>query len=135
MDSSARFVVILSPDFLNDTWCDFALNVALEREKNIVFIIYREIKDWEEFKNQKLMKSIVSIKRKLKWPKKQIDRKLDTFYKKLQLQLPPSTQPESHNNSINKNQDKSKDTQDIVIDIPALTQKANTLTEDTPQKY
>ena len=89
MDSSARFVVILSPDFLNDIWCDFALNVALEREKNIVFIIYREIENWEEFENQRIMKSIVSIKCTLKWPRKETDRKLHKFYKKLKLQLPP----------------------------------------------
>ena len=103
MESSARFVVILSPDFLNDNWCDFALNVALEKEKQIVFVVYKEIKNWDEFKNQKLMKSIVSIKRKVAWPKKETDRKLDKFYKKLELQLPSRHNKKAdHTKSLNE---------------------------------
>ncbi|XP_013420232.1 toll-like receptor 2 [Lingula anatina] len=89
MEKSKCCLFVITRNFVKSEWCNFELNTAiskmLDERKNVVILIYLEhIPDKDLPKNLRRLKKHVTH---LKWPNDEGQRKIDIFWKKLQLVL------------------------------------------------
>ncbi|WAR24798.1 TOLL-like protein [Mya arenaria] len=90
IESSRRTIIVLSPEYVKSEWCRMEYQKAqhemLKLKHKIIPILLEDIKDVDTV--DKNLKSLLSSVTYLEWPGSENSKRVDRFWKKLELSLP-----------------------------------------------
>lgn len=116
IESSRRTIMVLSPEYVKSEWCRMEYQKAqhemLKLKHKIIPIV---LEDLSEVKNvDKNLKSILNSVTYLEWPGPENTKKLERFWKKLELSLPKKSTQNSSSLSTSDSSSSSEPISDVI---------------------
>ncbi|KAL4237066.1 TIR domain [Mactra antiquata] len=101
IESSRRTIIVLSPEYVKSEWCRMEYQKAqhemLKLKHKIIPVVLEDISEVNNI--DKNLKSIISSVTYLEWPGSDNSKKVEKFWKKLELSLPKKSTPSTISSS------------------------------------
>ncbi|XP_069126125.1 uncharacterized protein [Argopecten irradians] len=120
IERSRRTIMILSPNYINSEWCRMEYQKAqhemLKMRHKIIPIVLEDVSKCKTM--DKNLKTILSTVTYIEWPGEEDSKKLEKFWKKIELSLPKKRSCDQSSSSSVESTSTSSSTTSIDIDDP-----------------
>lgn len=133
IESSRRTIMVLSPEYVKSEWCRMEYQKAqhemLKLKHKIIPIVLEDISEVKDV--DKNLKSILNSVTYLEWPGQENSKKLERFWKKLELSLPKKSTQSSNSISTSETSSASPPASDILSPMTEISVSSSMTSSST----